>query len=249
MKKLVGALLLVAVIGGAVAGAWWWQGRSAPAPSGEPEPPAAPITPGPAPAPAATDFAEVGCRLTVAAGWQSVEPPPETQFLPGDAPVVVLDKPSAGRLPRLVIGRVPAATLGNADPQAYPASFVKAVREQLAATIPPPTFDDAASAPKLSDAFTASAFLTARGSFRELGVAEGTGRFLAVTAADGAVYVAVGFAADDTTDQDILVMLGSLTPLPPPAESSQRQDAEEPAPMAPAPAPRATPAPSPTSPP
>ncbi len=233
MKKLLGILVLLLVVGGGGYGYWYLTNLAKPAaePAAEPSPVPAPEAPVQAETPAGpTDLVEVSCRINLAAGWAKVEDAPEQSLVPGSEAVVL--RKGTGPTPLLVIGRLGSAALSKVDPESYPDVFVTSLKRRLARLVPAPTVGYAGPIKELPPLLARGQELIAQGSFADLGVTQGSGRFLAGLTAAGEVYVVFSVAATGSADETAGdAMIASLEGLAPPEPAAGATSAE-PAPQA-----------------
>lgn len=235
MKKFLLLVVLLAIVGGVGYGAWWYTHQPGDEPSdavAEPvaEQPTEPVEDAPPPAPAGPlQLTAVECQLTTEAGWAVDEAAQEGSVVPGGQ-AVVLRKGAAGQPPFLVVGRIPAESLGGRDPERYPNTFVAELRSRLGKLQPPPKIT-ATGAPKTMPALFASAMeLLAEGAFDKLGLPSGSARFVAGVTADKQVYLALAFTAAGSPDEtEVDAMIASLAPLPQAEAAPASGDAAAPA--------------------
>lgn len=250
LKLLAWLVLLAALLGGGWYAADYFGLFREPEPDLEAvAPPASRGTPAPAPTgepsrepstPAGAELAEVGCVMTIATGWQRgdatpamgiypVESNPEEASVdvPRTAPPVVLEKPGDGELPLFLLGRLPAQTVGEREPEAFVAGLMTSLRESLAALPQPPEFTADGPLDPLPELFIAARELVAEGSFADMGVSEGVGRFVAGVDRRGQVYLAIAFAPAGETDAEAVAMIGSLAPVPEPVAEAEPEPGEQ----------------------
>lgn len=250
LKLLGGLVVLAALLGGGWYAADYFGLLGATEPDSEPVvTPATPRLPAPeavgeAPAepstPAGAELAEVGCVMTIAAGWQPgdatpavgiypVESSPEEApvDVPRAAPPVVLEKPGDGQLPLFLLGRLPAQTVGEREPEVFIASLMTSLRESLAAQPQPPEFAADGPLDPLPELFIAARELVATGSFADMGVTDGVGRFVAGVDRRGQVYLAIAFAPAGETDAEAAAMIASLAPVPEPVAEAEPEPGEQ----------------------
>lgn len=236
MKKLLGILVLLLVVGGGGYGYWYYStylAKPASEPAAEPAPVAAPEAPAQPETPAGpTELVEVSCRINLAAGWAKVEDAPEKSLVPGNEAVVL--RKGTGPTPLLVIGRLGSAALSKVDPETYPDVFVTSLKSRLARLVPAPAVGYAGPIKELPPLLARGQELIAQGSFADLGVTQGSGRFLAGLTAAGEVYVVFSVAAtgseDETAGDAMIASLEGLAPPPPAAGATSAEPAPEAAP-------------------
>ncbi len=220
MKKVLLVVVVVALVGGGGYVAWTQlQARGetpatpleAPPESAASDAAATPVAAEPAAPVGPLDLA-LGCRVTPAAGWQVAEDAPEQKVVPGGQ-AVVLRKGAGDKLPVLILGVLTPEILGQIEPQTYPATFVSSLRRRVGKLVPAPTVVRSGPLATLPKLLTVGEELVLTGSFADLGVERGAGRFVAGLGADQKVYLAIGFAAEgqpETADLD--AMIASLEP-------------------------------------
>jgi hypothetical protein len=210
------------------------QKPGSPAPTPPPTPPPAPVAA--KPEVKATELADLGLKLTLAAGWQARETPANVNLLPDAPQPAIFEKTGAKETPLLVLGKVAPSTLGEGDVKQAPGSLIAGLRKSLGAAQSGLAFvDTAASSFK---GFESAKALTAVGPFADLGLSNATGRFVAAVTPGGTVYLLAGFAPDATALAEVDAMLASIEA---PA-SATPAEAAKPAPEAAKPAEMAKPA-------
>ncbi|MCC7492481.1 MAG: hypothetical protein IT204_09055 [Fimbriimonadaceae bacterium] len=227
MRKLLLLLVVLGVLGGG--GYYAYTVLQPPPPPAEP--PAAPAaTPAGDVAPAASAPAaapptvqalpQLECELALPAGWSIAEDAPETRVVPGGQAVVL--RQGAAALPLVVVGRISPAVLGNVDPQTFPTKFITGLKKRLAKLTPPATVTAEGAPSSLPKLFAAAEQLVASGSFPDLQVTQGSGRFVVGSTAGGSLYLVVAFAAEGSPEAAAVeTLIASLAPLTPavPAEA------------------------------
>jgi hypothetical protein len=199
---------------------WWLAGlamtllagcrlpNAAPAPAPTP-PPAPPQAEAPRPEAKPVELAELGLKVTLAAGWQARAGAAPIS-LPDAPHPALFEKPGGKETPLLVLAKVASASLGTTDPKQAPAALLAGLRKSLGAT-PGLTLADAA-APALP-AFASAKVLAANGPLPDLGLSNAAAKLVAAVTSDGQAYLLAGFAADSAGLGEIETILASVEPL------------------------------------